>query len=227
MNDENQGQNARIRAGLYIDGFNLYHAIHDLGEPFLKWADYWRLGEIITPSRTEKLVKVCYCTAFYPDERKKWRHEQLIGALKVKGVSVERGHYVHEDMKCNACDTEWKKPTEKAGDINVAIHLLRDAFRNQIDHAYLLSQDSDQSATAKLFAREFPDKMLTTVAPPGRNFSAHIEKYTEGRRIKLSKTHIERCVMPPVVFAPGVFNARRPREYEPPADWVHPDNRPN
>lgn len=212
------------RAGLYIDGFNLYHAIDDLGEGFLKWADYWKLGEIIIPSRSERLVTVCYCTAYYPDARKKWRHQQFVGALECKGVDVVRGHYVREDMECRACDTTWKKPTEKAGDINVAIHLLRDAFADDIDHAYLISQDSDQSATARMFAQQFPEKKLTTVAPPGRNFSVHIENYAHGR-VKLTRDHIERCVMPEIVFKPGVANVRRPREYAPPDGWVHPDRR--
>lgn len=72
---------SQIRAALYIDGFNLYHAIDDLKEPFLKWVNYWKIGETIIPSKSQRLVAVTYCTAFYPgDSGKKWRHEQVIGA---------------------------------------------------------------------------------------------------------------------------------------------------
>ena len=28
-----------VRVAAYIDGFNLYHAIDQLGDPLLKWAD--------------------------------------------------------------------------------------------------------------------------------------------------------------------------------------------
>jgi hypothetical protein len=144
-------------------------------------------------------------------------------ALNLTGVDVQVGHYVYEDASCRACDSTWKKPTEKAGDINVAIHLLKDAFLDEVDHANLISQDSGQSATAKMFAEMFPDKKLTTVAPPERNFSVHIGKHAD-TKLKLTRHHIERCVMPEILIGPPA--ARRPREYAPPADWVHPDNRP-
>lgn len=227
LSGECQAKNEPVRAALYIDGFNLYHAVDELNENFLKWISYWKLGEIILPSSSEALNRVVYCTAYYPgDSQKTWRHEQFINAQKANGVSVVEGHYVREPMSCNSCGREWRKPTEKEGDINVALHLIKDAFEDRFDHAYLVSADSDQAATARLFRETFPAKSLTTVAPPGRNFSAHITKYTDGRRIALNRDHIERCVMPPVVFKPGVTSARRPREYEPPAWWVHPDARP-
>ena len=227
MTVDSQVDKPKIRAALYIDGFNLYHAIDDLKKPYLKWLNYWKLGEILIPSRSQELVRVVYCTAFYPgSQQKKWRHEQVIGAQRVHGVVVEAGHYVHEDMDCRACGASWKKPTEKEGDINVAIHLIRDAFTNEFDHAYLLTADSDQAATARMFRSQFPEKMLTTVAPPGREPSVHILKYANAGKISINETHLERSVMPQVVFKPGVANCRRPHEYAPPAEWVHPDNRP-
>jgi hypothetical protein len=227
LSGENQQETERARAALYIDGFNLYHAIDDLQQPFLKWSNYWRLGEIIIPKVSEVLVKVVYCTAYYPsDPSKKWRHQQVINAQKIHGVSVELGHYTHEIMNCRSCNHSWSKPTEKEGDINVAINLIKDAFKNEFDHAYLLTSDSDQAATARMFVREFPEKLLTTVAPPGRNFSAHIQAITERRRIALSVDHIEKCVMRNIEINPAGGSARRPAEYDPPPGWVHPDNRP-
>lgn len=222
-----QEQPSKIRAGLYIDGFNLYHAIDNLQKPFLKWISYWRLGEIIIPSKSQDLVSVVYCTAYYPgSERKQWRHEQFCGAQLAHGVEIARGHYVHDDMECRACGNAWKKPTEKEGDINVAIHLVRDAFLNRIDHAYLLTADSDQAATVRMFREQFPEKQITTVVPPGRDPSEHIRKYANGGKVALNEGHLERCVMPQVVFKPKVANTRRPHEYAPPIDWVHPDQRP-
>lgn len=224
---ESQAEQPKARAALYIDGFNLYHAIDDLAQPHLKWLNYWKLGEIIIPKQTEELVRVTYCTAYYPgDPKKKWRHEQVIGAQKVFGVDVVLGHYVREDMDCRACGNQWQKPTEKEGDINVAIHLLRDGFLDHYDHAYLLTADSDQAATARMFNEQFPNKRLTSVVPPRRQPSVHITNYTDKRKIALNDLHLERCVMPQVVFKPGVANTRRPNEYAPPNGWVHPDQRP-
>lgn len=30
----------------YIDGFNLYHAIRDLKQPYLKWVNLWTLASV-------------------------------------------------------------------------------------------------------------------------------------------------------------------------------------
>ena len=101
-----------LKAAFYYDGFNLYHAIKDLGEPYLKWCNLWELGERLIPKQTEQLVKVVFCTAFYPgDERKKWRHQQYLNALENVGVTTVKGHYVHEDAGCDKCGKSWKKPT--------------------------------------------------------------------------------------------------------------------
>lgn len=213
------------KAAMYIDGFNLYHAINELGEAFLKWCNLWRLGEIIIPSADETLVRVVYCTAFYPgDERKNWRHRQYLAALKINKVDHVMGHYVHEPMNCNDCGRRWLKPTEKETDINLALTLMNDAHTNVFDVAYLVTADSDQAATAYTLKRLFPQKRLVTVAPPSRNFSVHINKHCDGR-IALNKHHLDRCVMGKIE-TDGATAVRRPREYDPPAGWVHPDERP-
>ena len=149
----------------------------------------------------------------------------MINAQKVHGVNVAMGHYSHETVKCFGCDDEWKKPTEKQGDINVAIHLIADGMNDLFDVAYLLSADSDQAATAKMFADIFPKKKLVQVVPPKRNHSLEIARYTS-YKVKINTDHLEKCVMGDVVFRPKVANARRPNEYSPPHDWVHPDDRP-
>lgn len=216
-----------IRSAFYVDGFNLYHAVDDLGEQFLKWCNLWRLAEIVIPQQSETLVKVTFCTAFYPGSPdKRWRHGEFNKALANCGVNVVLGHYVYEPKGCTDCGSEWKKPTEKETDINVALSLYEDAVADVFDRAYLLTGDSDQAATAKFFRRAFPEKSLVTVSPPGRNFSVHIVPLANGGKIALNKDHIERAIMPPIVMASGKPSARRPREYDPPTGWVHPDNRP-
>lgn len=207
---------------MYIDGFNLYHAISDLGEAHLKWLDLVKLGNLIIPGKTETLVQVTYCTAFYPgDSTKRWRHEQYLNALHVTGVVTLMGHYIHEPRDCHKCGHEWEKPTEKQTDINVALSLFNDARLDVFDTAYLVTADSDQGATAKFLATNFPQKKLVTVAPPNRNFSTSILANAIDK-ITLNKTHIERCLFGNVVFKEGMRAGRRPREYDPPAGWKAP-----
>ena len=37
----------------YIDGFNLYHALHDMRQPKLKWLSLRAVAEKLIPQRSE------------------------------------------------------------------------------------------------------------------------------------------------------------------------------
>lgn len=202
-----------LRAAFYIDGFNLYHAINDLGDQSLKWCNLWALAELVMPKNSEELVKVCFYSAFYPgDEKKRWRHEQYRAALENAGVTTVFGHYVHEDMDCRGCGRRWQKPTEKETDINLALGVVNDARLDVYDKAYIVTADSDHAATFSHVRACYPAKQIVTVAPPGRNFSAHIQRYANGR-IKLDREHIRASLFGALV--PGPRAVRRPREYDP------------
>ncbi|MER8567536.1 NYN domain-containing protein [Mesorhizobium sp. M0924] len=213
----------QIRSALYVDGFNLYHAVKDLNANFLKWCNLWRLGELIIPSVSEKLVKVVFCTAYYPgDSKKRWRHDQYLNALRNVGVDCVMGHYIHEERGCRECGHSWEQPNEKASDLNLGLSLLTDARDDIFDRAYLVTADSDQTATARFLRETVKGKSLITVAPPGRNFSSNIEKYADGR-ISITRDHLERSVFPQTVLGQnGQAHGRRPDEYTPPKEWVSP-----
>jgi hypothetical protein len=210
---------------MYVDGFNLYYAISDLKEPFLKWVDLWKLGNVIIPSRSEELVRVVFCSAYTGAHGKQVRHERYVKALEVVGVTPLMGHYVGEPLACHSCEHEWVKSTEKQTDVNVALSLYDDAYQDVFDHAYLVTADSDQAATARMFKNRFPEKRLTAVCPPGRGHSQHILEHATAK-ITLTKDHLEKAVLPGLVTAPGKAAVLRPPEYDPPGWWVHPDQRP-
>jgi len=212
------------RTAFYIDGFNLYHAINDLGANHLKWNSLWGLAQGLIQSRSQQLEKVVFCTAYYPgDTGKRARHERYIKAQRHHGVTIVMGHYVREDMSCRDCGHLWKKPTEKETDINVAISLIDDAHRDVFDHAYLVTNDSDQAATTKFFAQRFTTKKLTIVCPPGRIHSKHLLD-ASSHSLTLTTEHLEKSVMDHMIHAADGLIVR-PHEYAPPPDWVHPKAR--
>src|SRR5664279_2305109 len=171
------------RAAFYIDGFNLYHAVDDLGQPHLKWLDLWALSERLIDPENEELVRVTWCTATLSDDvQKMLRHRAYKKAVQSVGVIPVMGHFVNEEMECRACEATWLKPTEKQGDVNLAIHLIADAHQNHYDVAYLVTADSDQAATAKKFRTDFPGKRIISVAPPNRQHSKHIINYAHASK---------------------------------------------
>lgn len=215
MNDAECQEKVALRAAFYIDGFNLYHPIKEMNEPHLKWANLWKLGEIICEPHGARLVKVVFCTAVpahLPESRD--RHNTFNAAQRAFGVTIVPGHHVHDGEKWN----------EKQSDINVAIHLMMDAVDDQFDLAILLSADSDQAATTKMFSERFPDKKLLGVAPPNKSVPNKVQQYCFAH-FALSRATIERCIMSESVQGKhGPIS--RPDAYAPPADWQHPDDRP-
>jgi hypothetical protein len=222
--------NQRRKAAFYVDAFNLYYSILNLEQPHLKWINLWALCASLIPKKDEELVKVVFCSAYNKhDEGKLKRHQTYVKVLKHFGVTCEMGHFIRQPRACNKCDHSWEEASEKQTDVNLALHLFHDAGCDVFDHAYLLTADSDQAATAKMLKTVYPGKRLTTVVPPTKTVSDHILAYADAQ-INLTAAHLERAVMDAVIMGrdergPYVV-AKMPNGYAPPAGWVHPRNRP-
>jgi len=55
---------AAIRVAAFVDGFNLYHAIRDLGRDHLQWLNLRMLCENFAPRPALSLVDVFYFSAY-------------------------------------------------------------------------------------------------------------------------------------------------------------------
>jgi uncharacterized LabA/DUF88 family protein len=217
-----------LRAGLYVDGFNLYHALDELNQPHLKWLNLWDLGRRILIDPSEELYFVRYCTALKKgDADKSARHREYITALQFNGVDVHKGHFITDEVDCHKCGHVWDKPQEKETDVNIAVHLIDDAYQDQFDVAYLLTSDSDQGAVARMLKFRFPDKKLVSVAPPGMEISKAISPAHTPHKLKLPVEFVEDCLLPGVQMAgvPEKVVFRRPDEYKPPDGWTSPRQR--
>lgn len=217
-----------MRGAIYVGGFNLYHAISDLGMPHLKWLDLHRLGSLIARGHARTLERAVFCTAYFPgDHGKRVRHEAYINALKNVGVEVKLGHTTKETMECKHpnCGHRWDAPREKETDINLALAVIDDAYQDRFDMAFVVTADTDQAATFRMMRDRFPEKRIVTVVPPDRSPSKHLNDLAY-RKINLTVEHLDSCVFPALVQSEGQRTIPRPREYAPPEGWIHPDERP-
>jgi hypothetical protein len=218
------GEPQKKRAAFYIDGFNLYHAIDEMGLPHLKWLNMRQLCQALLDPAQETLVKVVWCSAQYTkDTGKMLRHREYVRALKAVDVTVVLGHFIEEDLRCKAtCRQDYRKSTEKEGDVNVAINLIGDAFMDIYDHAYLVTADSDQAATARYFSENLAPRKLVTIAPPLKSHSKEILKYAHDSKT-IPEKMLNACVFPQHVTVDGVTVATRHESYDPPKGWVNPN----
>jgi hypothetical protein len=129
---------------IYVDGFNLYHALARLRDNRTKWLDLMALSKRLIQPKTEIIVSVNYFSAFA-----KWlpgpygRHQQYVAALNATGVKCVMGQFKQKDRECKRCGATWVAHEEKETDVSIGITMVRDAFRDHYRRAYLITRDSD------------------------------------------------------------------------------------
>lgn len=149
---------------VYIDGFNLYYRA--LRKPEHKWLNVQTLAETLLPN--DDLVRIKYFTAkIQPskiDPRKHIRQQVYFRALEtLPKVEILYGNYITSCARMPLYE-EWRagvkklvrvaKQEEKGTDVNLAAHMLRDAFRGEFDVAAVLTSDSDLAEPFRIVAEE-------------------------------------------------------------------------
>ena len=149
------------------DGFNLYHAVHGLRKPHLKWLDLWALTQSIARA-SETVTAVNYISAYatwLPPAQ--LRHREYVKALEHQGVTCIMGHFKSKPQKCKSCQAQWVSHEEKETDVHIAARLVADAYEDKFDRAVLITADSDLAPALNIISAAFPKKQLFVVAPPG------------------------------------------------------------
>lgn len=198
------------RVSVYIDGFNLYHALDDLGESHLKWLDLWALSETLIRTN-EAVTTVKYFSAYATWMPASYRrHQRYVAALQGQGVQFIEGRFKEKLMQCKSCGVRYKAHEEKETDVNIGVHLMADGLQDRFDRALVISADTDLNEAVTLTKAEAAGKQIDIVAPPkrkGRNSVALFE-VTVGR--------VRRSLLPSqLVLADKTII--RPIEYDPPA----------
>lgn len=202
------------RVACYIDGFNLYHAVHNLQRPHLKWCNLWQLAESACRTR-ERLVAVNYFSAFATWRPAAYaRHRLYVSALQSVGVTVTMAHFKEKPRQCNSCRRQWIDHEEKETDVRLALGILADAEDDVFDRAIVVSADSDLVPAVELVKRRHPGKSVAIAVPPGmygrgRHLQAVSDSYFELRASRLERTLLPQRI--PWESAEIV----RPSEYDP------------
>ncbi len=190
------------RVSCFVDGFNLYHAIHDLHENHLKWLNLWALVEMFTVKPYEKLTNVYYFSAFatwLPDAYR--RHREYVEALTATGVTPVMAYFKEKDRECRACGAQWVAHEEKETDVNISLYMLNHAYRDEYDRAFLLSADSDLAPVVHMIRKQFPAKPIRLIAPPERRQSKELVAALKPRPNlrSIKKKHLKRFRFPDIV----------------------------
>ena len=217
---------ARERIAVYVDGFNLYHAIDNLDKPHLKWLNICKLAQLLIKPKTQTLTAIRYFSALgnhFSGTNKVHRlvrHREYIKALQAKGVDVHLGNFAKRDMHYGDGNgryrAKWRRYEEKQTDVGIAVHLINDAHKNVFDRALIVSLDTDMLPAFRIMQTEFPAIPIVCVAPPNR--AHHREIQNLGIEVaNIKESQLEKALLGARVIANGRCVAKRPSAYRPPA----------
>jgi len=156
------------RTIFYIDGFNLYYgAIRQ--KPALKWLDIARYCKLLRPNDDIKLIR--YFSALIAGPTRVNQPFYLRALATTPLVEVTLGKFKMKTVKCGvtACTTTGSKwflmPEEKRTDVNIAVFMLDDAYRDLCDQFIIFSGDSDLVPAVNMLRLRFPKKKIIVYVP--------------------------------------------------------------
>lgn len=149
-------------AHLYVDGYNLYYGALK-GTPF-KWLDLRKLANLLLSDF--EVTKISYFTARVksrPDDiGAPVRQQAYLSALEsIPPIEVYFGQFfqasvrmLHANPLAVPRTVEVIKTEEKGSDVNLASHMLLDAFRDEADIFVVVSNDSDLTEPLRIVRHE-------------------------------------------------------------------------
>lgn len=148
-----------VRTIVYVDGFNLYYGA--LRHTPFRWLNLDVLCRLLLPRN--EVLRINYYTALVgapPDNPDQPRRQRiyLLSLATLPSVRMYFGHYLshpvrmplhvpHPDGERFAIVV---KTEEKGSDVNLATHLVSDAYEDAFDVAVLITNDSDLRTPVEL-----------------------------------------------------------------------------
>jgi uncharacterized LabA/DUF88 family protein len=178
-----------MKTFVYIDGFNFYYGA--VAKTPYKWLDFkLLLQNLLSPKH--KILKIKYFTALITgkiDPNAPVRQKTYLRALQkyIPELSVYYGTFnSHDVIKPLACrNKKFTKPffvpiiktEEKGSDVNLAVHLLNDAWLNEFDCAVVVSNDSDLVESLKIVKNQLKKK-IGIINPRNKTPARELMKYS-------------------------------------------------
>jgi uncharacterized LabA/DUF88 family protein len=198
------------RVAVFVDGFNLYHGMHEaFGRKYL-WLDLQALSRsLLKPD--QKLVAVHYFTArVRNDPQGAARQALYLGALKATGVRLVEGRFQEKPQECKRCGATWRSYEEKESDVNLCVGLMEAARLRQFDVALIVSGDSDMVPAVKA-VRHLNTSLRLIAAFPPKRFSDDLRRSVHAH-LRIGTAKIRQSQLNDVVSKDG-------RDYQRPGYW--------
>ena len=168
-----------LRTAIYVDGFNLYFGC--LKDTPYRWLDLKLLCQNMLQPHNE-IITIKYFTAYVSargaNQEKPIRQQAYVRALKhyIPEIEVILGQFTTHTArrKLDPAIAGHKfadviETREKGSDVNLAVHLVNDAWRDQYDCAVVVSSDSDLVEAIRLVRGSHPRKHVGVMVTGKQN----------------------------------------------------------
>lgn len=173
-----------MRTYVYIDAFNLYFGCVK-NTPF-KWLDLSKLCSILLPQHQIERIKyfTAYVKALPNSPNAPARQQIYLRALRtLPNLEIIYGHFLSHHVRMPLANpglghpktVEVIKTEEKGSDVNLAVHLLHDAYQDRYESAVIVSGDSDLLAAVQIVKNELGKPV--GVLNPQKRPSRMLEQY--------------------------------------------------
>lgn len=207
-----------MRTIIYVDGFNLFYGC--LKKTPYKWLDLKAVFSNLLDSKNN-IIEINYFTALVKEtpnnEGASKRQQAYIRALEttIPEIKVHYGHFLRHAVKMANVNpppnfVEVFKTEEKGSDVNLAVHLLNDAWLNRYDCAVVVSNDSDMAEAIKLVKEHHPSKVIGIITPGEKTrTSEQLRKHADFVR-KIRVSLLKKSQLPATIPESNIFK---------PHDW--------
>jgi NYN domain len=199
------------KLNVYVDGFNLYYGAVK-GSPF-KWLNIAALCQRMLPN--DAIQSIEYFTAIVSarpgDPGVPVRQQMYLRALRtIPNLTIVYGHFLTHSSRMvltgtNPAQKVWVDKTEEKGsDVNIAAHLLRDAFKGRFEVAAIITNDSDLLEPVRIVRQEL--NLPIGILNPHQHHSAALKSQATFMK-RIRQSDVAACQFPAIMKdAKGQFH---------------------
>jgi uncharacterized LabA/DUF88 family protein len=171
-----------MKINVYIDGFNLYYGSIK-GTPY-KWMNPLIMARLLFPGDTINRIKyfTARVSARPSDPDQPIRQQTYFRALQtVPEIEIIEGSFLTKEVMMPRANTNPQqyvrviKTEEKGSDVNLAVHLVNDAYQKDFDLAAMVTNDSDLLEPLKIVKYQLG--MPIGIVNPQKHPSFHLKQH--------------------------------------------------
>jgi len=214
------------RVSFFIDGFNFYHSLNDPkyknhpqiqnGTPKYRkylWLNYSKfLARHL--QKQDTISDIFYFSAYaqFRSQRSIRTHQLLVSAWESTGITAVMGNFKQKHRFCINCRSYYLAHEEKETDVNIAIYLINEAYKDTFDTAILVTNDTDLVPAIKMLKNIRPRKKVGVLCPLNRS-SAELKQACDFTKYT-KKRHLSKSQFPDPIILPSGYKFSKPPTWQ-------------